>query len=154
MIKKKVLFVTGNRADFGIMSNLYTKIKKSKKIKSKILVCGNHFDKKYGNSFIEILNNNIKEIIKINVKLKKDKKKDILFFLSETIKKLTKTLINEKPNIVVLLGDRYEIFSAAITCLILNIPIAHIHGGEITRGAFDDSIRHSITKMSLLCSNR
>ena len=61
MIKKKVLFVTGNRADFGIISNLYTKIKKSKKIKSKILVCGNHFDKKYGNSFIEILNNNIKK---------------------------------------------------------------------------------------------
>ena len=150
MTKKKVLFVTGNRADFGILSNLYTKIKKSKKIKSKILVCGNHFDKKYGNSYVEILNNNIKEIIKINVKLKKDKKKDILFFVSETIKKLTKTLINEKPNIVLLLGDRYEIFSAAITCLILNIPIAHIHGGEITHGAFDDSIRHSITKMSLL----
>lgn len=56
----------------------------------------------------------------------------------------------EKPNLVILLGDRYEVFSAAISCLILNIPIAHIHGGEVTYGAFDDSIRHSITKMSIL----
>ena len=72
----------------------------------------------------------------------------ILFFVSNTIKELTKILSIKKPDIVVILGDRYEIFSAAISCLILKIPIAHIHGGEVTQGAFDDSIRHSITKMS------
>lgn len=150
MIKKKVFFITGNRADFGILSNLYIKTKQSKRIQTKMIVCGNHFDRKYGNSFSELENRNIKELIKINIKLKKDEKKEILIFISDTIKKITKILEIEKPNLVLLLGDRYEIFSSAISCLILNIPIAHIHGGEITHGAFDDSIRHSITKMSFL----
>jgi GDP/UDP-N,N'-diacetylbacillosamine 2-epimerase (hydrolysing) len=119
-------------------------------IKSKIVVCGNHLDKRFGFSFNEIAENKIRDIIKINIKLKKDDKKNTLFFISDTIKNLTKKLDYEKPNLVILLGDRYEVFSAAISCLILNIPIAHIHGGEITHGSFDDSIRHSITKMSRL----
>lgn len=148
MTKKKVIFISGSRADFGILSNLYHKIKNKKLIKSKIIVCGNHFDSKYGNSFNELIDRKIKNLIKIQIKLKKDSKREILFFVSSTIKELTKILSSEKPDIVILLGDRYEIFSAAISCLILKIPIAHIHGGEVTEGAFDDSIRHSITKMS------
>ena len=59
-----------------------------------------------------------------------------------------KTLKNLKPNILILLGDRYEIMPAAISALILGIPLAHIHGGELTLGSYDDAIRHSITKMS------
>lgn len=150
MIKKKFLFITSGRADFGILSNLYKDIKNNKNIKSKIIVCGNHFDKRFGFSFNELIEKKIRDIIKINIKLKNDKKKNILFSISDAIKILTKTLDEEKPNLVILLGDRYEAFSAAISCLILNIPIAHIHGGEVTYGAFDDSIRHSITKMSIL----
>jgi GDP/UDP-N,N'-diacetylbacillosamine 2-epimerase (hydrolysing) len=150
MIKKKFLFISSGRADFGILSNLYKDIKSKKNIKSKIVVCGNHLDKRFGFSFNEIAENKIRDIIKINIKLKKDDKKNTLFFISDTIKNLTKKLDYEKPNLVILLGDRYEVFSAAISCLILNIPIAHIHGGEITHGSFDDSIRHSITKMSRL----
>jgi GDP/UDP-N,N'-diacetylbacillosamine 2-epimerase (hydrolysing) len=150
MIKKKFLFITSGRADFGIISNLYKDIKNNKNIKSKIIVCGNHFDKRFGFSFNELIEKKIRDIIKINIKLKNDKKKNILFYISDAIKILTKILDEEKPNLVILLGDRYEAFSAAISCLILNIPIAHIHGGEVTYGAFDDSIRHSITKMSIL----
>ena len=148
MIKKKFFFITSGRADFGILSNLYKNIKSNKNIESKMLVCGSHFDKRFGFSFNEIVENKIKDIVSIDIRLKNDQKKNILFFISDTIKSLTKTLDSERPNLVILLGDRYETFSAAISCLILNIPIVHIHGGEITLGSFDDSIRHSITKMS------
>ena len=67
-----------------------------------------------------------------------------------SLNKSTNLLSKIKPDIVILLGDRYELLSSAISCMILNIPIGHIHGGELTEAAFDDSIRHSITKMSHL----
>ena len=67
-----------------------------------------------------------------------------------SLNKTTQALSKLKPDIVILLGDRYELLSSAISCMILNIPIGHIHGGELTEAAFDDSIRHSITKMSHL----
>ena len=70
MTKKKIFFITGSRCDFGILRNLYDKTKNRKLIKSKIIVCGSHFDSKYGNSFNELIDNKIKDLIKIQIKLK------------------------------------------------------------------------------------
>lgn len=84
MIKKKFLFITSGRADFGILSNLYKDIKNNKNIKSKIIVCGNHFDKRFGFSFNELIEKKIRDIIKINIKLKNDKKK-IFFFIFQML---------------------------------------------------------------------
>ena len=149
MNKKKICYVTGSRADFGLLSILIEETKKNKHFQVQIIATGSHLSKRYGNSYKEILANNK---IDKKVKILSNNLSDIgitksisrgLIGISNAYKEL-------KPDILVVLGDRYEILSATIAALILNIPVAHIHGGELSFGSFDDSIRHSITKMSHL----
>ena len=147
---KKICVITGSRADYGLLKWLILFLQKDKKIKSSLIVTGTHLSKKFGYTINEIKNDGVKITSKINLKIDKTDEKNLANSMAISLNKSTNILSKIKPDIVILLGDRYELLSSAISCMILNIPIGHIHGGELTEAAFDDSIRHSITKMSHL----
>lgn len=147
-MKKKILLVTGNRADYGLLKKLINELKKSKKISLKILATGSHLMKKYGYTLNEISHDKNKVNYKVDLSIKSDTSHDISKAISTGVEKFSKIISKTKPDLAVVLGDRYEIFSFVISANIHGVPIAHLHGGEITQGAIDDSLRHSITKMS------
>lgn len=149
---RKICVVTGTRAEYGLLSRLMRMIKDSQETQLQIIATNMHLSPKYGNTYQEIEKDGFTIDCKIPIIDENDKDDAVT-----TIKTMAKALsgfadaYNElKPDLVVVLGDRYEILAAAIAAMIERIPIAHIHGGEITEGAYDDAIRHSITKMSHL----
>jgi len=143
----KICIITSTRADFGLLKNLIFELKEQK-FNYKLITLGTHFSNYYGLTLNEIKESKIKIYKKIFHQIKTDNEIGI----SETIAKCTKALtINLKklcPNLLIVLGDRYEILACAISAHICGIPVAHIHGGELTHGVIDDAFRHSITKMS------
>ena len=146
--QRKICVVTGTRAEYGLMFWLLKEIKNDKSLKLQIISTGMHLSPEFGMTNNKIIDDGFKVDDKVEILLSSDspvgisKSMGLAFIsLSESLKKLN-------PDILVVLGDRYEIFSAASVAMILNIPIAHIHGGEATEGLIDEPIRHSITKMS------
>lgn len=148
-MKKKILIVTSTRADYGLMKNLIFLLKIEKKFQTKILAAGNHFDNKFGNTYKEIERDKVKIDFKIKLKIKGDKAFDIANFFSKQSSKLNYILNKKfKPDLAILLGDRFEILSVASILKIYTIPICHLHGGESTSGLIDEKIRHAISKLS------
>lgn len=151
MVKKRsICFITGSRAEYGILRPLIKKIIQNKKINLYLVVTGSHLSKSHGFTYREILNDNIKIDKKLQIGINSDDDLSIGEYISTSVVKISKVLKKAKPDVVCLCGDRYEIFAAAIACTIMRVPIAHIHGGEVTSGSYDESFRHSITKMSHL----
>ena len=128
------------------MSNLIKKVKNHKDFKLNLIITGSHLSKKFGLTSNEIVKDRIAIYDKIYLKDNKDYYQNISYLINQFSKVIKK--IN--PKIVILLGDRYEIFAAAISSYLKRIPIGHIHGGEVTSGYMDDGFRHSITKLSYL----
>ena len=147
---KKITLVSSSRADYGILKNLIIKMQKDKKIDLSFYVTGSHLQKRFGKTVNEIIKDKIKIKKKISVNIRGDKNQNIANAMSIGIKKFSQEFNKNKPDILLILGDRYEIFSVAIAAMLNQIPIAHIHGGESTEGIIDEAIRHSITKMSHL----
>lgn len=137
---RKVCVVTTTRAEYGILSNLIRKIDEDKELQLQLLVSGTHLSKKFGYTVDEIKSPILRKIdIEIEVSPE--------HVVAMAIEKFSKAFAEIKPDLIILLGDRYEILGVAIAALIHNVPIAHIHGGESTYGTIDEAIRHSITKM-------
>ena len=145
---KKFLIYSGSRADYGILKNLIKDLKKNKKINTKLLVGGSHYAHKLNYTFYEIKKDKVRINFKSKIKLINTSNVEILKFISKSITDYTKILKSQKPDVVIVLGDRYETYALVIAAYFLRIKIAHIHGGELTNGSFDDSIRHSISKLS------
>ena len=148
MNKKTVLFFTGSRADYGLLKPLIKRFSNDKSLNTKIVAGGHHFSKLFGYTYKEIIRDKIKLNYKSKVKITNTKNSELIQFLGNSLKNYSKLIMKAKPDIVVLLGDRYEVFCFCVVSFFLNIPIVHIHGGELTLGAFDDGLRHSITKLS------
>ncbi len=149
MTKKiKIGVITSSRADYGQLRNLIKLMKHDKKIILQLIAIGSHFNKNRGYSFKEIVKDKFKISAKLKLKQSKFGPKDISNYTSETLKGVSKIIIKLKPHMILLLGDRYETFAAASAALFHNIPLVHLHGGEVTSGVIDEPIRHSITKMS------
>lgn len=146
---KKLLYVTGSRAEYGIMKRLLKKLKEDRKIQLDILVTGMHLLKEYGETYLEV-KNDFHIIKKIDIEVANDTNYDILHSMSLAIEKFALFFQKYHCDALLLLGDRYEILPVAIVAAMNNIPIIHIHGGEKTLGNYDEFIRHSITKMSRL----
>ena len=149
-MKYKIGVVTGTRAEYGILKPLIEKIYKCKDLELCLIVTGTHLEEEFGNTYKEIENDNYPISYRIPMNLKSDSKKNIVESMSKELNLFGTVLNSANPDMMVVLGDRYEILVAATAALIFNIPIAHIHGGEITEGAVDDAIRHAITKLSYL----
>ena len=147
-MKKKICLVTGSRAEYGMLKNLIKKLKNDKNINLKILVTGMHLSRDFGNTYKEIVKDGFKIEKKINILNSSDSPKAISTATGKGIMQFASIFKSMKPDLLIILGDRYEIFSSAIAAYFQLIPIAHISGGGVTLGAFDDSLRHSISKMS------
>ena len=149
MSKRKICIVTGSRAEYGLLYWLIKGIHADKDLKLQLIVTGMHLSSEFGYTYKEI-EKDFKIDKKIDIDLSSDTSRGISKSMSIAQKSFSDSYSDLRPDIVVVLGDRYEILSATIAAMITKIPIAHIHGGEITTGSWDDPIRHSITKMSHL----
>ena len=144
-----ICFISSGRADYDLLFPLMKKVRKSKDLNFQFIVSGSHFIDNQGLTIQRIIEDGF-EIHK-EVKFSEGSTTNhIIRNLSSSIYDYSEALTDLKPNAVVLLGDRYEIFGAAVSAFINNIPIIHLHGGELTLSAQDDAFRHSITKMSTL----
>jgi UDP-N-acetylglucosamine 2-epimerase len=147
--KFSIYLFTTTRADFGLLKNLIVEIFKVKKIKLKVIVTGSHLENLNGLTIKEIRNNKIDIYKKFKIYNKfNGKSEEISKSISILLGKVSNLLKRKPCDLIIVLGDRYEVFSIAIASFIARIPIAHIQGGELTIGAIDDSIRHAITKLS------
>lgn len=142
----KVVVVTGNRADYGLLKPLLYELD-SQGFDVKLIATGDHLSEKGCQSITEI---DFPIEASININVNPSKKTGIGSSIGLGVRKFTKKLFELQPEIIVLLGDRYETLAVAIAAMSLNIPIAHIGGGEISEGAIDENIRHAITKLSHL----
>ncbi len=147
---RKICVVTGTRAEYGLLAPLMTLLKRDPKIDFQLVVTGSHLSAQHGSTIKFIEQDGFFADALIDLDLKDDSVLGVAHALGRATSQIADAFTNLKPDLVVVLGDRYEILGATQAALILGIPIAHIHGGEVTTGAFDDSIRHAITKMSNL----
>ena len=149
-MNRKICVVTGTRAEYGLLRRLLLILKNDPQIELQLVVTGSHLSPSHGMTVNEIESDGFVPVAKLSVDLSDDSKLATVKAMADVTSQIAETLSSLAPDVVVLLGDRYEILATAQAALILGIPVAHIHGGEITSGAFDDSIRHAITKMSSL----
>ena len=147
-MKKKILVFTGSRADYGILKPLVFELKKNKKVNTLIAASSHHFSKNYGSTYRQILNDFKKINYKCNIKINETSIYSIINFCGKSIVSLNNYIKKTKPDMIIVLGDRYEAFVCTFVSFMHNIPISHLHGGELTKGAIDDSLRHAITKLS------
>jgi UDP-N-acetylglucosamine 2-epimerase (hydrolysing) len=143
-MKKKIIFVTSTRADFGKIKSLIIRLQKDKRFNVSIFVTGMHMLEKYGNTFIEIDETIKKNIFKFVNQNYLDGMETVV---AKTILGLSDYLNQNKPELLVIYGDRVETLAAAIVGALNNVPIAHFEGGEIS-GTVDEKIRHAVTKLS------
>ena len=147
---KKICFISSTRADFGILKNLILELKKNPSFNTKLIAGGSHYLSSYGNTYKEILGNNIKIDYSIKNKFNNDDEFAISKVFSKSLLETSQIIKKIKPDLIVVLGDRFEILASVISANFFRIPVAHLYGGEITYGALDDSYRHAITKLSHL----
>ena len=147
---RKICFVTGTRAEYGLLSRLMRLVKEDNNLRLQVIATNMHLMPEYGETYKEIEKDGFTIDKKVYMHKPSDNAHGIILSMAEEIQGMNDALSELKPDILVLLGDRYEILVAAQVALIHRVPIAHIHGGEVTEGAFDDAIRHSVTKMSSL----
>ena len=144
----KVCVVTSTRADYGILSGLLKKLDADRDIELKVVVTGMHLLPEFGETYKEIENDGFKIDEKIDISEKGDSAVSVSKTAANATAKFADYFAKKRPDVLVILGDRTEMLGVATAALIMNIPIAHIHGGELTFGAVDDAVRHSLTKMS------
>ena len=142
--------MTGSRADYGLLKKLMKLIDSDPEMQLQTIVTGSHLSSKHGLTYKEIEEDGFQIDFKVDILENSIDVQSIASAMSKAQNEITKILIEAKPDLMVVLGDRYEILSAVISALLSGVPVAHIHGGEITTGAFDDAIRNAITKMSHL----
>jgi GDP/UDP-N,N'-diacetylbacillosamine 2-epimerase (hydrolysing) len=144
----KISIITGSRADYGLLYWVIKRMNEDDFFDLSIIVTGMHLSEKYGSTYKEIENDNFKINYKVKMLSESDSPRDIAKSIAKGVDKFSDILEKIKPDFILILGDRYEIYSAAIAAMCLRTPIVHCHGGELTEGMIDESIRHSISKMS------
>lgn len=149
---RKICFVTGTRAEYGLLSRLMRLVQADANLQLQIIATNMHLSTKFGETYREIEDDGFKIDKKVPIidELEEDTPVSTLKAMAKGLERFAIAYSELKPDLIVILGDRYEMLSAATAALIFRIPIAHIYGGEVTEGAYDDAIRHSITKMSSL----
>jgi GDP/UDP-N,N'-diacetylbacillosamine 2-epimerase (hydrolysing) len=144
----KIAVLTSSRADYSILYPLITKLKSDNFFDVDIIAFGSHLSKMSGNTKRLIINDGFAIKYSLNTSPKSDNPIDISNSMANTIYKFAKIWKKEAYKLIVVLGDRYEMFAACTSSIPFNVKIAHIHGGETTNGAIDDCFRNSITQMA------
>ena len=149
-MKKSICVFTGGRAEYGLLRPLIDLLKEDKHFELRLLVSGMHTERQYGFTHREITQDGIKIDALVKILSEDNSAQGIAQAMGRGINKFTKLLNQWKPDLVIVLGDRFESLAMSISAMLTRVPIAHLHGGEATFGAMDEAIRHSITKMSHL----
>jgi len=147
---RKICVITTSRAEYGLLSWLMKGIQSDPFFQLQVVVTGTHLSPEFGSTIDRIREDGFKVDRSFDLELFGDKPIDITHSMALALEGFAASFQTLKPDLIVILGDRFEILSAATAALVANIPVAHIHGGELTEGAIDDAIRHSVTKLSHL----
>ena len=148
MNHRKICIVTSTRADWGLLSKVAKALSERSDVTLQIVATNMHLSEKYGSTWHEIERDGLHIDRMVPMAVDNDSAVDTVVAMSQCMDGMARTLSDLNPDLLLILGDRYEMLAVASTALILRIPIAHIAGGAVSRGAYDESIRHSITKMS------
>jgi GDP/UDP-N,N'-diacetylbacillosamine 2-epimerase (hydrolysing) len=147
-MNRKICVVTGSRADYGLLRLVMKGIEAEPSLTLQIIATGMHLSPTFGLTYKEIEGDGFKIDQKVECLSSSDSPVAIAEATGKALSGCAKAFAELKPDLVLVLGDRFEIFAACSAALLARIPIAHIHGGEVTVGAYDEAFRHSITKMS------
>lgn len=147
---RKIAVVTATRAEYGILRPLILKLKQDEDFELQVIVTGTHLDEKYGNTQQEIVRDGVSIFRKIPILEEGNTEFDISIIMANAIKGFAEYFRDEQPELLIVLGDRTEILGICAAAMNARVPIAHLHGGEITEGAVDDCVRHAVSKMSYL----
>lgn len=148
MGKYRVAYATGSRADYGIVKNFLRLLDNDKDIEFSVLVTGSHLEDKFGHSVDIIRQDGFKIDLEITLNIENDSNANVMHCMATALDCFGNYFENNKFDLLIILGDRYEMMAVAIAAAMQRIPILHLHGGEVTYGNYDEFIRHSITKMS------
>ncbi|WP_417845227.1 UDP-N-acetylglucosamine 2-epimerase [Thalassospira povalilytica] len=150
MNRTKVCVVTGTRAEYGLLYWLMREIRNSDEFELQVLVTGTHLSPAHGNTWREIEKDGFEISKRIEMLVSGESPSSIVKSMGLALVGIADALAELQPDLIVVLGDRYETLCAAQAAMIFRVPIAHLHGGEATEGLIDEAIRHSLTKMSHL----
>ncbi|MDH6371048.1 UDP-N-acetylglucosamine 2-epimerase (non-hydrolyzing) [Paenibacillus sp. PastF-3] len=148
MNKRKICVVTGTRSEYGLLYWLMKEIHSDAELELQLVVTGMHLSPEFGLTYKQIEEDGFKIDKKVEILLSSDTSVGVVKSIGIATIGFADVLDQLKPDLIVILGDRFEMLAVSQAALIIGIPIAHLHGGELTFGAFDDSIRHSITKLA------
>lgn len=148
MKQYKVAYVTGSRADYGIVKQYLSLLDEDKDINFSILVTGSHLENKFGHSVDIIEQDGFKIELEVPLKIENTSNANIMHCMATALDSFGSYFESHKFDLLIILGDRYEMMAVAIAAAMQRVPILHLHGGEVTYGNYDEFIRHSITKMS------
>jgi len=147
---KKVAIFTGTRAEYGLLSQIIAKVEQDAELALQLWVGGMHLLEKFGYTKQLILDDGFEIAAELDFLQVADNPEAVTTSMGQAVIQAGQAFSILKPDVMILLGDRFETFAIAQAALIANVPVAHIHGGEITEAAMDDAIRHAITKLSHL----
>ncbi len=148
--KCQICVITGTRAEYGLLRELLFKLRKDQRIDLGFVVTGSHLSDTFGKTEDEIIGDGFKDYIKVPIPMDDDSKEGMAYSAGVALQKFAELFKNYKPDLLIVLGDRFEIFAAVSAAHLIGISVAHISGGDVTEGAVDDAIRHCLTKMSYL----
>lgn len=150
MKKKKICVVTSTRAEYGVLKNILWEIERMEQLSLCLIVTGMHLLPAFGNTVLEIEEDGFSIAERVPVEWHTDTPADISKIMGELMLKFADVFERQRPDMLLVVGDRFELISICSCALNMQIPIAHISGGDVTEGAVDDCIRHCVTKMSVL----
>ena len=149
-MSRKVAVMTGTRADFGLLRPLLVELDSRGDVTLQLIATGTHLSDAHGRTVGEITAAGFSVAVEVSIWSEDDSSLGASIDTGNAVAEFSKNLASLQPDVVVVLGDRLEAFAMATAAVVLQIPVAHIHGGELTLGAMDDSLRHAITKLSYL----
>lgn len=149
-MSRKICVITGTRAEYGLLRWVMQGVKDDPDLTLQIIATGMHLSPEFGLTYRDIQNDGFQIDLKVEMLTSSDTPVGIAKSMGLGLIGFADALNELRPDLIVVLGDRFEIFSAVSAALVARIPVAHLHGGETTEGAFDEALRHSITKMSHL----
>jgi GDP/UDP-N,N'-diacetylbacillosamine 2-epimerase (hydrolysing) len=147
---KLISVVTGSRADFGLLEEVISRINESPNLELELIVTGSHLSDSFGRTGNQITALGYTNVTEIAINVEIESETELTIAIGDLVQKIATHYSKKKPSLTVVLGDRYEMLGVAVACATMGIPIAHIHGGEITAGSKDDMYRHAITKLASL----
>ncbi|MCR5107244.1 MAG: UDP-N-acetylglucosamine 2-epimerase (hydrolyzing) [Lachnospiraceae bacterium] len=149
-LRSKICIVTGSRAEYDLLKPVILKLQSDEEIECDLVVTGSHLEESFGNTVSEIDRDEVRVTEKIKIPMDSDTKLDMARSVAAGIEKFAEYFNDNVYDMLIVLGDRFEIYAVAIAAAMLSIPIAHLYGGDTTEGAVDEYMRHGITKMSYL----